>query len=103
MTSLLIKGCKYKVCFTLQDLENSSEKVETQFPTSNKKQESDVNADSHGKIKSESKINDKLENVPSTSAVNKPYTFKRSKVNFTMEDLENSSEDDEFVPSSMYL
>ena len=44
---------------------------------------------------------DILQAKPSTSGVKKPYSFKRSKVNFTMEDLENSSgEEDKY---SMYL
>ena len=43
------------------------------------------------------------DSMPSTSGISKPYTFRRSKVNFTIEDLENSSEDDEFLPMSMYL
>ena len=42
--------------------------------------------------------------MPSSSGVKKPYTFKRSKVNFTMEDLEESNEDDDdYDPISMYL
>ena len=43
--------------------------------------------------------------TPSTSGVKKLYSFSRSKVNFTMEDLENSSgeDDDDYNPVSMYL
>ena len=40
---------------------------------------------------------------PSTSGVKKPYTFARSRINLTIEDLENSSEDEDFDPISMYL
>ena len=38
--------------------------------------------------------------IPSTSGIQKPYTFARSKINFTMDDLEDSGGEDNYILSS---